>query len=143
MIVKTPGSQVGSPTVAEKGGEVRGGGKGGGWRENRSAIEVDGAKSETKIKTGEAMNVAQRISPRVSGKSPSLASSSLSLLLVVTALTRTSACLVAASTFMPTLVSSLASLKQGDGRHHGLYLPTQIPSIISQRLLESLGSSVS
>jgi len=139
MIVKTPGSQVGSPTVAEKGGEVRGGGKGGGWRENRSAIEVDGAKSETKIKTGEAMHVAQRMS----GKSPSLASSSLSLLLVVTALTRTSACLVAASTFMPTLVSSLASLKQGDGRHHGLYLPTQIPSIISQRLLESLGSSVS
>ena len=55
MIVKTPGSQMGSPAAAEGGGEARGGGRGEGgeWREKCSASEVDvgvdGAKSEIKV----------------------------------------------------------------------------------------------
>jgi len=48
MTLKTPRSQGGSPAGAEEGGEVRGG-----WREKRSAIEVDdgvrGAKSEIMV----------------------------------------------------------------------------------------------
>jgi len=38
MIVKTPGSHVGSPAIAEGGREVRGVGR---WREKWIAIEVD------------------------------------------------------------------------------------------------------
>ena len=51
MIVQTPGSQMGSPTVADEGGEARGGGRR--RREKVRAIEVDvgvdGAKSEIKV----------------------------------------------------------------------------------------------
>jgi len=54
MIVKTPGSQMGSPAAAEGGGEARGGGGWGDWREQWSASEVDVgvdvAKSEIKVK---------------------------------------------------------------------------------------------
>jgi len=53
IILKTPGSQIGSPAAAEGGGEAMGGGEGGAWREKRSASEVDvhvdGAKSEIKV----------------------------------------------------------------------------------------------
>ena len=55
MIVKTPGSQMGSPTPEGGGGEARGGGRGesGEWREKWSAsgfnVGVNSAKSETKV----------------------------------------------------------------------------------------------
>ena len=53
MVVKTPGSQMGSPAAAEGGGEAMGGGR----RESgersevqaRSTVDVDGAKSEIKV----------------------------------------------------------------------------------------------
>jgi len=51
VIVKTPGSQKGSPAAAEEGAERRGGGEGG--REKASAsgvnVGVDGAESEIKV----------------------------------------------------------------------------------------------
>ena len=54
MIVKTPGSQVGSPTAAEKGGEVRGGGRGGG-EERRGVLSkstAPKARSRSKDRRG-------------------------------------------------------------------------------------------
>jgi len=52
LIVKTPGSQMGSPAAVEEGGEVMGGGR---WEiGERSAsevvVDVDGDKSEIKVK---------------------------------------------------------------------------------------------
>jgi len=49
MIVKTPGSQKGSPAAVEEGAGRRGGGRGERDREKVSASEVDGAKSEIKV----------------------------------------------------------------------------------------------
>ena len=60
------------------------------------------------------MNVAPRISPKMSGKSPSLASSSLSSS-VVAVLARASACSTITSKFARTLASSV-SAKQEEGR---------------------------
>jgi len=53
MIVKTPGSQMGSAAEEGEGGEAAGGGGGGERREKGGAIkvvvDVDGAKSEIKV----------------------------------------------------------------------------------------------
>jgi len=47
MIVKTPGSQKGSPAAAEEGAEGRGGGKGG--REGEVDVGVDGTRSKITV----------------------------------------------------------------------------------------------
>ena len=62
-----------------------------------------------------APNVALGIFLRVSGKSPSWATLSLSLS-VITALARTLACPSATSTIACTLASLVSSSKQGEGR---------------------------
>ena len=52
MIVKAPGSQMGSPAAAEEGGDEVGGGRWeSGERSEASAIDVDvdGTKSQTKV----------------------------------------------------------------------------------------------
>ena len=41
-IVKTPGSQKGSPSASEEGGQGRGGGRGGGGERRRAQSEVNG-----------------------------------------------------------------------------------------------------
>ena len=50
MIVKTPGSQMGSPAAAEEGGEEVGGGR---WESGERSevidVDVDGTKSQTKV----------------------------------------------------------------------------------------------
>ena len=54
MIVKTPGSQMGSPAAAEGGGEAMGGGGGRVEREVKPSevdVDVDGAKSDIKVET--------------------------------------------------------------------------------------------
>jgi len=82
MIGNPPGSQVGPLVAAEEGG----GGRGGGGRESRertgvrskSTLESTAPKARSRSRAGTAMNGVPNISPRVSGKSPSSASSSLS-----------------------------------------------------------------
>ena len=50
MIVKTPGSQMGSPVATEEGGEEVGGGR---WESGeRSAIDVDVDGTKIQIKVG-------------------------------------------------------------------------------------------
>jgi len=53
MIVKFTESQMGFPAAVEGGGEARGGGEGGEWREKWSAsgvdVGVDSVKSEIKV----------------------------------------------------------------------------------------------
>ena len=50
MIVKTPGSQMGSPTASEEGGEEVGGGRWeSGERSSEIDVDVDGTKSQIKV----------------------------------------------------------------------------------------------
>ena len=49
MMMKTPGSQMGSPAAAEEGGEAIGGGRGGSGERCEAVVDVDGAKSEIKV----------------------------------------------------------------------------------------------
>jgi len=71
------------PTSSRRGAQLRGGCWGGQWRKKRvrSKLTLESAapKARSRSRAGVAMNGAMRISPRVSGKSPSLASSSFSL----------------------------------------------------------------
>jgi len=53
MLVKTPGSQMGSPAAAEEGGEEMGGGR---WESGERSevqalidVDVDGTKSQIKV----------------------------------------------------------------------------------------------
>ena len=54
MTVKTPGSQMGSPAAAERGGEARRGDRGESGERNGSRVDVgvDSAKSEIKVERG-------------------------------------------------------------------------------------------
>jgi len=65
MIVKTPGSQKGSPAAAEERAEGRGGGRGeGGERRRvqaRSKLESTAQKVRSRSKEGVSLNAAQRI----------------------------------------------------------------------------------
>jgi len=85
MIVKTSGSQMGSPAAAEGGGGVRGGG--GGESGERSEVQARSTLTSTALKARSrsrevaTLDEAPRISQRVSSKITSLASSSLSLVI--------------------------------------------------------------
>ena len=93
MIVKTPGSQMGSQAAAEEGGEEVGGGR---WESGeRSEVQARSTLTSTapkaRSRSGEVATLDEvpRISLRVSSKLPSSTSSLLSS--VITALARTSA----------------------------------------------------
>jgi len=65
MIVKTPGSQIGSPAVAEGGGVVRRGGRG--ESRERSGVQVGSTlestvpKARSRSREGATLNEAPRI----------------------------------------------------------------------------------
>jgi len=67
MIVKTPGSQMGSPAAAEGGGEARGGGRGESEERSgvrwRSTLELTAPKRRSRSREGVALNEAPRASP--------------------------------------------------------------------------------
>jgi len=83
MIVKTPGSQMGSPAAAEGGGEaMEGGGRESGERSEvqaRSTLTSTAPKVRSRSNEVATLDEAPRISQRVSSKILSSASSSLSL----------------------------------------------------------------
>ena len=110
---------MGSPAATGEGAEARGGRRGKGLERrgvrSKSMLESAAPKAKLRSRTGEVMKVALRISPRMSGPSPSLALSSLSLS-VITALVRASVCSTATSTFVRTLASSVLASKQEEGR---------------------------
>jgi len=100
MIVKTPGSQIGSPAAAEGGGEAMGWGRGeSGERSEvqaKSTLTSTAPKVRSRSREVATLDEAPRISQSASSKIPSSASSLLSL--VITALARTSACPSATAT---------------------------------------------
>ena len=118
MIVKTPGSQMGSPTATEEGGEELGGGR---WESGeRSEVQARSTLTSTapkaRSRSGEVatLNEVPRISLRVSSKWPS---STLSLLSsVITALARTSAYPGTTAAFVRTLASSLTPSNAEEGQ---------------------------
>ena len=116
MIVKTPGSQMGSPAAAEEGGEEVGGGR---WESGeRSEVQARSTLTSTapkaRSRSGEVATLDEvpRISLRVSSKLPS----SLLLLSVITALARTSAYPGTTAAFARTVTSSLTPSKAEEGR---------------------------
>jgi len=95
MIVKTPGSQMGSPAAAEEGGEAMGGER---WESGESSevherlsVTSTAPKARSRSRGVATLDEAPRISMRLSCKLPTLALSSLSS--VITALARTLTCL--------------------------------------------------
>jgi len=88
MIVKTPGSQMGSSAAAEGGGEAMGGGRGEGGEkievQARSSLTSTAPKVRSRSREVATLDEAPRILLRGSSKLPSSVSSSLSL--VITAL---------------------------------------------------------
>ena len=113
MILKTPGSQMGSPAAAEEGGEEVGGGKceSGERSEVQAQSTVTSTVPKARSSSREVVTLDEepRISLRVSSKLPSSPSSSMSA--VITALARTSACLSTTAAFAQTLSSSLTPSK--------------------------------
>ena len=94
MIVKTPGSQMGSPAAAEEGGEAMGRGRGESGEISevhaRPSVTSTAPKARSRSRGVATLDEAPRISLRMSSKLPTLAPSSLSS--GITALARTSAC---------------------------------------------------
>ena len=82
MIVKTPGSQMGSPAAAEEGGEEVGGGRweSGERREVQARSTLTSTAPTARSRSGEVATLDEvpRISLRVSSKLPSSPSSLLS-----------------------------------------------------------------
>ena len=117
MIVKTPGSQMGSPAVAEGGGEARGGGRGESGERSGvqagSTLESTVPKARSRSREVETLDEAPRILLRASSKLQSSASSSESLSWVITALARISACPSVTVTFART---SASTSKPEEGR---------------------------
>ena len=109
MIVKTPGSQMGSPGAAEEGGEAMGDGRGENGESSevheRPSVTSTAPKARSRSRGVETLDKAQRISLRMSSKLPTLAPSSLSS--VITALARTLAYPSTTATFARKLASSL------------------------------------
>jgi len=75
MIVKTPGSQMGSPAVTEEGGEEVGGGR---WESGgrsevqaRSMLTSTAPKARPRSEEDATLDEVPRISLRVSSKLPS------------------------------------------------------------------------
>jgi len=118
LIVKTPGSRMGSPAAAEGGGEAMGGGREEsrerGEVQARSSLTSTAPKARSRSREVATLDEAPRISLRVSSTVPTLASSSLSS--VITALARTSACPSTTTAFARTLASSLTPSKPEEGR---------------------------
>ena len=116
MIVKTPGSQMGSPAAAEEGGEEMGDEKcESGERSEvqaRSTVASMVPKARSRSREVVTLNEKPRISLRVSTKLPSSPSSSMST--VIIALARTSACLSTTAAFARTLASSLTPFQVGE-----------------------------
>ena len=113
MIVKSPGSQMGSPAAAEEGGEEMGGGR---WESGeRSEVQARSTLTSTapkaRSRSGEVATLDEvpRISLRVSSKLPSSTSSMMSS--VITVLARTSAYPGTTAAFARTLASSLTPSK--------------------------------
>jgi len=94
MIVKNPGSQMGSTTGAEEGGEVMGGGSGESGESSevyeRSSVTSTAPKARSRSRRVATLDEALRISLRMSSKLPTLALSLLSS--IITALARTLTC---------------------------------------------------
>jgi len=118
MIVKTPGSQMGSPAAAEEGGEEMGGGR---WESGeRSEVQARSTLTSTapkaRSRSGEVVTLDEgpRISLRVSTKLPTSTSSMMSS--GITALARTSAYPGTTAAFARTLASSLTPSKAEEGR---------------------------
>ena len=78
MIVKTPGSQMGSPTVAEEGGEEVGGGR---WE--RSTLTSTAPKARPRSGEVATLDEVPRISLRLSSKLPSSPSSLLCMWILI------------------------------------------------------------
>ena len=118
MIVKTPGSQMGSPAAAEEGGEEMGGEKCESEERSevqaRSTVALTVPKARSRSREVVTLDEEPRISLRVSSKLPSSPSSLLSS--VITALARTSAYPGTTAAFARTLVSSLTPSKAEEGR---------------------------
>jgi len=118
MIVKTLGTQMGSPETAEEGGEAMGGGRGeSGERSEmqvRSSWTSTAPKARSRLREVATLDEAPRISLRVSSKLTTLASLSVSS--VITALARTSACPSMTAAFARTLASSLTPSKPEEGQ---------------------------
>ena len=83
MILKTPGSQMGSPAAAEEGGEEAGGGKcESGERSEvqaRSTVTSTVPKARSRSREVVTLDEEPRISLRASSKLPSSPSSSMSI----------------------------------------------------------------
>jgi len=113
MIVKTPGSQMGSPVVTEEGGEPMGGGRGDSGDSSevhvKSSVTSTAPKATSRSREVATLDEAPRMSLRMSSKLPTLVPSSLSS--VITALAQTSACPSTTVAFARTLVSSLTPSK--------------------------------
>jgi len=118
MIVKTPGSQIGSPAEAEGGGEVMGEGRGeSGERSKahaRSTLTSTAPKVRSRSRGVGTLDEAPGISQKASSKIPSSASSSLTW--VITAFAQTSACPSTTAAFARTSASSLTPSKPEQGR---------------------------
>jgi len=118
MIVKTPGSQMGSLAAAEGGGEAKGGGRGEiGERSEvqaRSTLTSTAPKARSRSREVATLDEAQRISQRASSKIPSSALSSLTW--VITVLAWTSACLSTTAAFARTSTYSFTLSKAEEGQ---------------------------
>ena len=118
MIVKTPGSQMGSPATVEEGGEEVGGER---WESGersevqaRSTLTSTASKARSRSGGVATLDEVPRISLRVSSKLPSSTSSLLSS--VITALARTSAYPGTTAAFARTVAFSLTPSKAEEGR---------------------------
>ena len=126
MIVKTPGSQMGSPAAAAEGGEAMRGGKGESGESSevheRPSLTSTAPKVRSRSRGVATLDEAPRMSLRMSSKLPTLALSSLSS--IITALARTSACPSTTVAFARTSASSLTSQELDPKRFVG---PCQVP----------------
>jgi len=118
MIVKTPGTQMGSPAAAEEGREEVGGGR---WESGersevqaRLTLTLTAPKARSRSGEVATLDEVQRISLRVSSKLLSL--TWLLLLSVITALALTLAYLGTMVAFARTLASSLTQSKAEEGQ---------------------------
>ena len=116
MILKTPGSQMGSPAAAEGGGEAMGGGRGeSGERSEmqaRSTLTLTAPKVRSRSREVATLDEATRISQSVIENT--VVNSSLTW--VITALARTSACPSTTAAFARTSAPSLTPSKPEEGR---------------------------
>jgi len=114
MIVKTPGSQMGSRAAVEEGGEAMEGGRGESGESSGPSVTSTAPKARSRSRGVATLDEAPKISLRMSSKLPTLAPSSLSS--AITALARTLACPSTTVAFARTSASSLTPSKLEQGR---------------------------